>query len=377
MLQPLLRPARRFVRGPAARAVHRLDRALRPVDPDLVVYGAYWSRGPACNPAAIAARARVLLPRLRQVWVVNSRHVDRVPPGTAYVIAGSRRHWEAMATAGHLVTNSAFPPGWVKRPGQRYLQTHHGTPLKHMGRDERGADLPAVLAHARQWDFSLSSNPHSTEVWERVYGPGLRSLDLGYPRNDRYFTTSEADIARIRSELGIEPGQIAVLYAPTHRPSPGRLLDPARLAARLGPRYVLLVRAHYFESPTGPAGAARDVSAHPSVEDLCLASDALVTDYSSLMFDYACLDRPIVLFAPDAEAYRTERGLYFDPLSGEPGRAPGVSATSEEELTEVLLGGTWNGPGAARLRAAFRGRFCPYDDGGAADRVVRAFFGTD
>ncbi|WP_228985040.1 CDP-glycerol glycerophosphotransferase family protein, partial [Streptomyces sp. DH12] len=110
-----------------------------------------------------------------------------------------------------------------------------------------------------------------------------------------------------------------------------------------------------------------DVSAHPDVMTLCLASDALVTDFSPLMCDYAGLDRPIVLHAEDREAYAAARGLYVDPWTF----PPGAVADSEDELIEIFAGSRWCGPRATRLRAAFRDRFCPHDDGRAAERVVR------
>ncbi|GFN04334.1 hypothetical protein Smic_28900 [Streptomyces microflavus] len=351
---------KRFVRRQVMRAAYRTD-LHRPLDPNLAVYGAYWNRGVACNPAAIHAKARELAPDIRGLWVVSSRYRDRMPAGVPYVIEGSRPYWRAMATATYLVNNSSFPGGFTKRRGQRYLQTHHGTPLKTMGLDQRAypalarkADFAKILAHVGQWDFSLSANPHTTEVWDRVYPGPYERLDLGYPRNDVYFTATAEDIAKIRAGLGIAEGQTALLYAPTHRDyREGFLpdLDPERLARELGPEYVLLVRAHYFYGRSAGAagtvdGRVLDVTAHPRVEELCLAADALITDYSSLTFDYACLDRPVVVHAPDWAAYRGARGTYFDLLSGRPGDTPGPVTTTSGELVEAFR----TGSGAHPLR---------------------------
>ncbi|WP_432150494.1 CDP-glycerol glycerophosphotransferase family protein [Streptomyces sp. bgisy029] len=381
---------KRFVRRQAMRAAYRTD-LRRPLDPNLAVYGAYWNRGVACNPAAIYAKARQLAPQIKGVWAVSSRHRDRMPPGVPYVIEGSRPYWRAMATATYLVNNSSFPGGFTKRPGQHYLQTHHGTPLKTMGLDQRAypelarkTDFAKILAHVGQWDASLSANPHSTEVWDRVYPGSYAHLGLGYPRNDVYFTATADDIAKIRAELGIRTGQTALLYAPTHRDYREGFvpdLDPERLARELGQEYVVLTRAHYFYGRSAGIGGASDgrvldVTAHPRVEELCLAADALITDYSSLTFDYACLDRPIVVHAPDWDAYRTARGTYFDLLSGRPGDTPGTVTTTPEELAEAFRTGAWRSAASAALRTAFRERFCPYDDGHAAERVVRRFFGV-
>ena len=117
-------------------------------------------------------------------------------------------------------------------------------------------------------------------------------------------------------------------------------------------------------------GAIVDVSAYPVVEDLYLAADVLITDYSSAMFDYAVLDRPVVIHAPDWPTYQELRGVYFD-LMGQP---PGAVATSEAELFEIFATGAESGTEATAARAAFRDRFCYLDDGGAAERVVRRVF---
>jgi CDP-glycerol glycerophosphotransferase (TagB/SpsB family) len=111
----------------------------------------------------------------------------------------------------------------------------------------------------------------------------------------------------------------------------------------------------------------RDVSGHPSVEELCLAADALVTDYSSIMFDYAVLDRPIVIHAPDWESYRALRGTYFDLMA----EHPGMFCRTEDEVADAFTSGAAYGKHAARARAEFRARFCSLEDGHAAERVVR------
>ncbi|MEU5954183.1 CDP-glycerol:glycerophosphate glycerophosphotransferase [Streptomyces sp. NPDC047525] len=382
-----LKEQKKKLRARAMRVAYRAD-LRRPLDPHLAVYGAYWNRGISCNPAAIHAKARELAPHIRGVWVVSSRHKHRVPAGVEYVVEGSRRYWQAMARATYLINNSSFPGGFTKRPGQVYLQTHHGTPLKKMGLDQRrypagthGISFQKVLDHTDQWDLSLSANPHSTEVWERVYpSTAYQALEAGYPRNDVYFTASQAEVRRIREELGVADGRTVLLYAPTHRDYQKGFLprvDLERFVSALGPSYVVLVRAHYFYGADAGLRAHPqlvDVTGHARVEDLCLAADALVTDYSSLMFDYACLDRPIVTYAPDWQAYRMARGTYFDLLSGRPGETPGAVATTEDELAGLFRCGEWDAPEAADLRKAFRARFCPYDDGGAAERVVRRLF---
>ncbi|MEU5363199.1 CDP-glycerol glycerophosphotransferase family protein [Streptomyces sp. NPDC005925] len=359
----------------------------RPVDPNLAVFAAYWNRGVACNPAAVAAKAAELAPHIHPVWVVTAHNAALLPPGTDHVVPGTRRYWEVLARAKYLVNNVNFPDDVVKRPDAIHVQTHHGTPLKHMGLDQmpypaaaKGLDFRALLERVDKWDYSVSANSHTTRMWQRAYPSRYVSLDHGYPRNDVYFTATPGDVTRVRARLGVPPGRRAVLYAPTHRDYEAGWtprLDLAALADRLGEDTVLLVRGHYFyegaASPlTGLRRAARlvDVSSYEPVEELCLAADALVTDYSSIMFDYANLDRPIVIHADDWEMYRTTRGVYFDLMAD----APGPVARTQEELTEILTTDAWRDECAAKALAAFRRRFCEYDDGRAAERVVRRVF---
>ncbi|MFE4248944.1 CDP-glycerol glycerophosphotransferase family protein [Streptomyces sp. NPDC056910] len=367
---------------------HRYRRELRrPVDPDLAVFSAYWDRGMACNPAAIAAKAAELAPRIHQVWVVSAAHAPLLPPGTDHVVPGSRRYWEVMARAKYLVNNVNFPNAVVKRPEAVHVMTHHGTPLKRMGLDQmeyptasKGLNFRQLLARVDKWDYSVTSNSHSTRTWERAYPAHYVPLEYGYPRNDVFYRATAADIRAVRDRLGIAPGRRAVLYAPTHRDYEASWtprLDLATLADRLGDDTVLLVRGHYFyggaASPLAElrrSGRVIDVSAYDPVEDLCLAADALVTDYSSIMFDYANLDRPIVVYADDWEMYAKTRGVYFDLIA----EAPGPVARTQDELTEILATGAWRDEASGKARAAFRRRFCEFDDGHAAERVVRRVF---
>ncbi|MFF7153799.1 CDP-glycerol glycerophosphotransferase family protein [Streptomyces sp. NPDC008139] len=379
--------ARKNALGRAAYQRYYRLRLRRPVDPNLVVYAAYWNRGVSCNPAAVYYKAQEIAPHLRGVWVVNKNDREAMPPGVDHVVVNSRRYWDVLARAKYLVNNANFTGQVAKRPEQVYLQTHHGTPLKHMGMDLRarpavgkGMSFGRLLDHADQWDFSLAANQHSAEVWERVYPSGYETLPSGYPRNDVFHTAGADEVRRARESLGLAPGTTAILYAPTHRDYQRTFvvpLDLERLCRELGPGYTLMVRAHYFYGQNDAlealhaAGTIMDVSQHPSVEELSLASDALLCDFSSLMFDYANLDRPIVVHAADWEAYRAARGVYFDLLSGRHGETPGVVAGDEAGLARAFRSGAWRGPEAAALRAAFRQRFCAYDDGLAAERVVR------
>ncbi|MER5934514.1 bifunctional glycosyltransferase family 2 protein/CDP-glycerol:glycerophosphate glycerophosphotransferase [Streptomyces sp. NPDC002054] len=375
--------ARQGLRETVCRLYYRLQRLL-PLHSDLAVFSAYWHGGYACNPAAIEAKLRELAPGMRTAWICGPGHASGLPRETAALRPGSFAYWTALARARYLVTNVNFDRALIKRRGQILLQTQHGTPLKRVGLDlqDRPAatpttDFAGLLRGADQWDYLLSSNRHSTLVWEKAVPAGYTTLEYGYPRNDVFHRASAADVAELRDRLGIPAGTTAILYAPTHRDyrrSRPDYLDFDRVLRDLGPRFTILARAHltYGDVPLSrdPHPRLIDVSGYPSVEELCLASDALVTDYSSLMFDYASLDRPIVIHAEDWEAYEAARGTYFD-LRTFP---PGAIARTEDELVDIFATGHWQGSRSAQLRTAFRARFCTLDDGQAAERVVRHIF---
>ncbi|WBB77833.1 bifunctional glycosyltransferase family 2 protein/CDP-glycerol:glycerophosphate glycerophosphotransferase [Micromonospora sp. WMMD882] len=373
-------------RAAALRAFYQAE-LRRPVDPTLAVYAAYWYRGYACNPAAIHAAARRLAPHVRGIWVVRRDRVDALPPGVEYVVAGTRAYFRALARARWLVNNVNFPDYVRKRPGSVHLQTHHGTPVKVMGLDQQrypagapGMDFARLLRRIDRWDYSVSANSFSTQMWERAYPASYTTLEVGYPRNDRLVTATAGEVAEVRAALGVAPGARVVLYAPTHRehlPGYRPPFDPGRLLDVLGPTGRLLVRSHYLHDrePDGtgwPVGDPRvvDVSDHAPVEDLYLAADVLVTDYSSAMFDYAVLDRPIVLYVPDWAAYRLTRGVYFD-VTAQP---PGPVAVTFADLLDVFVSGAVTSADAERDRQRFRARFCLWEDGHAAERVVRRVF---
>jgi CDP-glycerol glycerophosphotransferase (TagB/SpsB family) len=303
-----------------------------------------------------------------------------MPPDVEYAVIGSRTYWKVLARAKYLVNNANFADAVVKRPGSVHLQTQHGTPLKTMGADQ--ATYPVVaaatgsfarlLARVDRWDYNLTSNRHSTEMWERAFPAAHETLEYGYPRNDVYCTASGEDVARVRKELGVPDGKKALLYAPTHRDYATGFasgLDLAEFCEAIGDEYVVLLRAHYFYDRGASRGGGRiiDVTGHRSSEDVCLAADALITDYSSIMFDYANLDRPIVVYADDWDVYRETRGVYFDLMECPPGRV----ARTPGELAALFRDGGWADESATALRAAFRERFCQFDDGRAAERVVR------
>ncbi|MFF4539561.1 CDP-glycerol glycerophosphotransferase family protein [Streptomyces aureus] len=366
-------------------AVH----AHRPLDPRLAVYSAFSHRGVLGDPGAVYAAARELAPELRGVWVVrDAEQAALLPPDTEHVLLDSLRYRQITARATYFVNNVNWPGSLVKRPGSVHIHTHQGTPLKYMAADllhkpgaRHGVDVPQMLRRADRWDYSLVANRHSELVWDRAYPCHFTSLRSGSPRNDVLVRARPEDTGAARARLGVPAGNRVVLYAPTRREyvrgGHAERLDLAAFAECLGTDHTLVVRLHpsLAEGPARGMGLAElhrrgivvDATDEPRVEDVMLAADALVSDYSALLFDYANLDRPIVVLADDWGAYAASRGAYFDITAD----APGHVARSQSELELLFTSGAWRDGESERLRAGFRARFCEFEDGRAAERVVR------
>ncbi|KPI19955.1 CDP-glycerol glycerophosphotransferase [Actinobacteria bacterium OK074] len=373
--------------------------ARRPLDANLAVYCAYWGRGYACNPAAIHAKVRELAPHVRSVFVVEPDAVASLPAGIEYEVIGSRGYWDVPARAKYLVNNADFADAVVKRPGSVHIHTPQGTPLKYMAADllhkpgaRHGFDVPGMLRRADRWDYRPVANRHSELVRDRAYPCRFTSARTGSPRNDVLVRPTPGAGAAVRERLGIPAGHTVVLYAPTRRDHVRDGLverdggfDLARFAADLGrslghgpgrgATLVVRLRPSLADGPARGYGLAElhrrgvlvDATDEPRVEEPMPASDVLVTDYSALMFDYANLDRPIVVRADDWGTFTASRGAYFDVTPDPPGHV----ARSYRELAWLFASGGWRDPESARLRAGFRARFGEFDDGRAAERVVR------
>ncbi|WP_171991049.1 bifunctional glycosyltransferase family 2 protein/CDP-glycerol:glycerophosphate glycerophosphotransferase [Streptomyces sp. JHA26] len=366
-------------RTAALRLHYRIQRRL-PLRADRAVFAADDGRGYGGDPGALEEAFRTFAPHVGTAWAAAPAHHHTVPAGTRRLTPDTAAYWTALARSRYLVHHTGLDAGLVKRRGQVVIQTQAGTPLQHLGLDLRehpaaalGTDLGRLLETADTWDHVISANRHSTLTWERVHPGRYTTLEYGRPRTDVFQRATAADVARLRETLGVPEGTVALLYAPAYRDyrrTQRAGLDLERVVTRLGPRFMVLALAHPRHG--GPLTTVRhdrivDVTGHPSVEKLCLASDALITDYSDLVFDYAGLDRPIVVHADEPEVFEAACGTYVDLRSF----PPGAVACDEDELIGVLAGGQWCGPRSDRLRAAFRERFCPYDDGRVAERVVR------
>ena len=341
--------------GVRSRRGHRLliEREAGPLRPG-VFLESFGGRSAGDNPAAICEDLAAHGVEAPLWWSVVDGTV-RVPAGARPVVVGSPQWVEALRTSRVIVTNDHLPSWFSKREGQYLLQTWHGTPIKKLLHD---APRAVTLRYRRlmdrqvpQWDLLLAQSPQAGRRLQQALGYRGPVRVGEYPRNVRLLGGAEVR-RRVRHELGIAPGQPVILYAPTwreslrpstgaagcaaaHGPGPVGALDGPRLAELLDA--VVLMRSHHMNR-AGCVPGMIDVSGYPSVEELMLAADILVSDYSSIFFDFALTGKPAVVYAPDLASYRdVERGLYGDwPLdSGLP-----VAADHDELASHLqrLLG---------------------------------------
>jgi CDP-glycerol glycerophosphotransferase len=346
-----------------------------------VVYCSYDGRY-SDNPRALYEG----LPRAagdRHLWLSHPLHHSGFPSSVPTVSSVTDEARRALEEADLVIANTHLDLDWDKSPEATYLQTWHGTPLKRIHSDVfwtppgRQARLDADVA---RWDYLLSPNPVSTSRLRSAFGFEGEVLQTGYPRNDVLLSARSGVIrARVRACLGLSDNTTAVLYAPTWRddehfaegaPSARLALDVDAFTHELGDTHTLLPRLHYLMTdrmaPLRRRGVV-DVSRYPDMQELYLAADVLVTDYSSSMFDFAVTGKPMIFFTYDLESYRDSlRGFYFDLQPVAPG--PLVRTTRD------LLGALGRLPelsdGYAERYHAFRQTFCPLDDGQATQRLA-------
>ncbi|GAB2848284.1 hypothetical protein GCM10022221_54550 [Actinocorallia aurea] len=333
---------------------------------------------------------------LEQLWVVGDGQVE-LPP-TAKAVRLNGRDWhEAVHTSRYIVTNHRLGDWFRRHPDQTVLQTWHGTPLKKIGRDVKEvhfAYAPGMQkAHAAtvgeaklpEWTHLVSPNPFSTEILRRAFKYEGEIIEAGYPRNDvLYSPDADAIAASVREKLEIPDGKKVVLYAPTWRDDQfygqGRYkadwnIDLDVFGRELGDDHVLVARLHPNVVDGAPdAPFLRDASLYPDIAELYLAADVMVSDYSSVMFDFANLRRPMLFYTYDLSHYRDKlRGFYFDFES----EAPGPLLETTDALVEALKNLDVVAEKYSPAYDAFHARFCSLEDGHAASRVVDRVFGKD
>ena len=331
------------------------------------------------NPRYIYERMLERYPNFKYVWSYNGDK-DMIPGNPIVVERGSNEYYKYLAKACVLINNTTFPI-WFHRKESFYLQTWHGTPYKQMHWDIQVKELqrrstPHFYVKSRGWDALLSPNHFSTEKFSSGFRYDGNILEYGYPANDIFYDKEkyQAKRAEIRNLLNIEDDALVYLYAPTWRDGGhignsmfkfDLMLNPTEFLEHAPEDSILLIRSHHMSESTealkGLEGRAIDVSGFDDAIEIMCASDVLITDYSSIVFDWYCSKKPVLYFVPDLDKYvNTLRGTYFDIEEVNCGP---VCKTNEELYENLDVKN-------AKFYKDFYEEFCSLHDRKSADKVI-------
>lgn len=328
--------------------------------------------------------------KYRFIWVINKKHTV-IPYKHKKVRRFSIGYVYYLARCKYYIFNGRQPEWVVKRSGNVFLQTWHGTPLKKLVFDIEDINSATpryknqTYRQSRAWDYLIAANQFSSTTFRRCFKYEKTMLETGYPRNDIMHYPDRDRIAQeLKAKLGIPADKKTILYAPTWRDDEYYVkgqykfklqLDLNLMREKMGKDYVILLRTHYFIADkldvTGVEDFAYNFSDYDDISELYLISDYLITDYSSVFFDYANLKRPMLFYTYDLEKYRDIlRGFYIDIEEELPG--PLLFTTEEvidafEHIDEI----------AEKYRdkyKVFYEKYCSWEDGQASKRVAEAVF---
>ncbi|WP_160725742.1 CDP-glycerol glycerophosphotransferase family protein [Bacillus sp. USDA818B3_A] len=367
-----------------------------PIKKNLIIFESFLGKQYSDNPRAIYEYLREYYPNYQLLWSIDKKQKRRyLEDNIPFINRFSIKWLFVMPRANYWVINSRMPY-WIKKPRHTiYLQTWHGTPLKKLAGDMDEIYMPgtttkrykeAFYKEAQNWDYLISPNAYSTAIFERAFKyDRSKILETGYPRNDflKQQNTKSAD-DKIKDELGIPKHKKVILYAPTWRDNEyygiGKYkfslkIDFEQLRDALGEECVILLRLHYLIANRVDISAYKnfvyDLSSYDDIRELYIISDLLITDYSSVFFDFLCLKRPIIFYTYDFETYRDHlRGFYFD-LEKE---APGPLVKTMEQLVVAIQQAIKEGRQPSEAIIKFHQKFCHLEDGFSTKRVVKSVF---
>lgn len=361
----------------------------KPLMDKWVMFECFFGKSYGDNPKGIYEyMAKNLGNDYKLIWSMENPGKSKIPFAHKTVKRGGLRYAYYLARCKYLVFNTK-QIGWMrKRPEQVFLETWHGTPLKRLAFDmeDNFSAAPGykkqIYGLTRKWDYLVSANSFSSEVFRSCFMYTGKMLEYGYPRNDILHRPDRDELAvSIKKKLGIPLDKTTILYAPTWRDdefyAAGQYkftlkLELPKLKAALGDEYVILLRTHYYIADkldvTGMEGFAYNLSKYDDIADIYLISDICITDYSSVFFDYANLKRPMLFYTYDMDKYRDMlRGFYFDMES----TVPGPLLYTTEEVIDAIRDIDNVSARYAKRYDEFYERFCGWENGHASENIVK------
>lgn len=318
------------------KGLYNIMYSVLPLSRNVILFESNVGRNYSGNPKYIYKEMvnQGLDRQYKCVWILENIHTEI--EGKCRKIKRKRlKYFYYFAIARVWIMDSRQPLYMKKKKGSIYIQTWHGTPLKKLGLDMQFVNMVKTrdiqLFHqefvkcTERWDYLLSPNTYSTDIFKRCFGFRGKLVEIGYPRNDIFVNKKAQDIDQLRDKYKIDKTKRTILYAPTWRDSHANKdgsykfntgIDLIRLSECLDNKYNIIVKPHYLTKLK-----IRDIrnsniilsNWEEDIQELCLISDILITDYSSIIFDYVILDKPIIIYAHDIEEYKEKsRDLYFD-----------------------------------------------------------------
>ena len=368
------------------------------VDDKTIMFCVFDGRSYTCSPKAIyeyMLKSRSYEDH-KMIWAFKDVEKYRClesNKNTKIVKINTREYKKSLAKAKYWIFNYKIPDYLYPKKNQIFVQCWHGTPLKRLGCDLKHFDnilntmngmKKRYKIEASKFSYFISPSKFASEkfilAWNlKEIGKDNIIIEEGYPRNDFLYNYTEQDVNKIKKELGIEgETRKVILYAPTYRSNQHETgvgytykeeVDFSRLQEKIGDEYIILFRPHYFIANVFDfekyKGFVYNVSEIDDVNELYIITDVLITDYSSVFFDYANLKRPMIFYMYDLEHYRDKSNGFYIDLD----ELPGNIVETQEDLEKEILALDKNFVYDEKYKK-FNEKYNYLDDGNASMRVV-------
>lgn len=364
------------------------------IKPHQILYQVRDGKSITDSPYAIflGLNAHETFSNYQHIWVIN--HPDtlvfyqekfKVFQNVSFVIKESNEYLKALTESKFLINNATFPAYFTKKPQQIYINTWHGTPLKHMGFDVKNnlKGSQNTMKNFLASDYMISPNAHTTNIFKHAFKlDGLYSgeiLEIGYPRIDLTINTTANEAREYLAEhLNLKKNPI-ILYCPTWRgknvndPENSLLnvFEEIKLLNQKLPHQVL-VKVHpfvYSKAKEMPELKPYLVPDFLDTNQLMPAVDLMITDYSSIFFDFLVTDKPIVFYVPDLDKYQNERGVYIDLCA-----LPGPVADNIQDVITLVSNESYKDADVQEKYAKFKHNFVNYENGSVTERLIESVF---
>ena len=384
-------------------AYHYFKYRNRPVKENYILYDSYYGAGMICNPYAIFKMFMdnpKHFNKFKHIWSIAEKdEVKRLKKeysgynNVIFILKNKhfgKKYARYLATAKYLIQNTTYEFYFAKRDEQIYVNTWHSITVKTLGQDMPNGKVESrnLIRNFMQCDYIISANPFMTRIFRESFRlQGLyegKIIEEGHPRNDLLLSADKDYVMNKLKTHGVsvDPAKKIILYAPTWR---GQTVGTAKndavnylhLCAALSKsidlnNYQLLIKPHQFVyKKLTPAQkvSGHFIPQHVDTNELLSVVDILISDYSSIYFDFMLTNRPIVFYLPDLEDYNTERGIYFNPED-----LPGPVATELNELCGYFKNIEQSVKPYALSYAKTKEWACVYDDGAVSQRIIDIVF---